>query len=152
MTMRTCGVEITGSDVLLCILTKDNDVFDIRDVRQTRFTLGNGNDTEVMRKFHFDFKKLMEDYQIDSVAIKERQAKGKFAGSAKGFKMETAIQLIERLDVQILSATEIKEQLKRNPVPIDFEDTGLKKFQENAFISAYVYIMRKTYKQDEPKA
>ena len=149
--MRTCGVEITGSDVLLCILTKDNDVFDIRDVRQTRFTLGNGNDTEVMRKFQFDFKKLMEDYQIDSVAIKERQAKGKFAGSAKGF-METAIQLIERLDVQVLSATEIKEQLKRNPVPIDFEDTGLKKFQENAFISAYVYIMRKTYKQDEPKA
>ena len=152
MTMRTCGVEITGSDVLLCILTKDNDVFDMRDVRQTRFTLGNGNDTEVMRKFQFDFKKLMEDYQIDSVAIKERQAKGKFAGSAKGFKMETAIQLIERLDVQVLSATEIKEQLKRNPVPIDFEDTGLKKFQENAFISAYVYIMRKTYKQDEPKA
>ena len=152
MTMRTCGVEITGSDVLLCILTKDNDVFDIRDVRQTRFTLGNGNDTEVMRKFQFDFKKLMEDYQIDSVAIKERQAKGKFAGSAKGFKMETAIQLIERLDVQVLSATEIKEQLKRNPVPIDFEDTGLKKFQENAFISAYVYIMRKTYKQDESKA
>ncbi|NHH89339.1 DUF3010 family protein [Pseudoalteromonas sp. MB47] len=150
--MRTCGVEITGSDVLLCILTKDNDVFDIRDVRQTRFTLGNGNDTEVMRKFQFDFKKLMEDYQIDSVAIKERQAKGKFAGSAKGFKMETAIQLIERLDVQVLSATEIKEQLKRNPVPIDFEDTGLKKFQENAFISAYVYIMRKTYKQDDPKA
>lgn len=150
--MRTCGVEITGSDVLLCILTKDNDVFDIRDVRQTRFTLGNGNDTEVMRKFQFDFKKLMEDYQIDSVAIKERQPKGKFAGSAKGFKMETAIQLIERLDVQVLSATEIKEQLKRNPVPIDFEDTGLKKFQENAFISAYVYIMRKTYKQDEPKA
>ena len=152
MTMRTCGVEITGSDVLLCILTKDNDVFDIRDVRQTRFTLGNGNDTEVMRKFQFDFKKLMEDYQIDSVAIKERQAKGKFAGSAKGFKMDTAIQLLERLDVQVLSATEIKEQLKRNPVPIDFEDTGLKKFQENAFISAYVYIMRKTYKQDEPKA
>ena len=150
--MRTCGVEIAGSDVLLCILTKDNDVFDIRDVRQTRFTLGNGNDTEVMRKFQFDFKKLMEDYQIDSVAIKERQAKGKFAGSAKGFKMETAIQLIERLDVQVLSATEIKEQLKRNPVPIDFEDTGLKKFQENAFISAYVYIMRKTYKQDESKA
>ena len=53
--------------------------------------------------------------------------------------------------MQVLSATEIKEQLKRNPVPIDFEDTGLKKFQENAFISAYVYIMRKTYKQDEPK-
>tara|TARA_B100002049_G_scaffold221110_1_gene190094 strand:+ start:305 stop:757 length:453 start_codon:yes stop_codon:yes gene_type:complete len=149
MTMRTCGVEITGSDVLLCILTKDNDVFDIRDIRQTRFTLANGNDTEVMRKFQFDFRKLMQDYQIDSVAIKERQPKGKFAGSAKGFKMETAIQLIEELDVEVLSATTIKEQLKRNPLPIAFEDTGLKKFQENAFINAYVYLMRKTYKRDE---
>ncbi|UJX27189.1 DUF3010 family protein [Pseudoalteromonas sp. CF6-2] len=147
--MRTCGVEITGSDVLLCILTKDNDVFDIRDIRQTRFTLANGNDTEVMRKFQFDFRKLMQDYQIDSVAIKERQPKGKFAGSAKGFKMETAIQLIEELDVEVLSATTIKEQLKRNPLPIAFEDTGLKKFQENAFINAYVYLMRKTYKRDE---
>ena len=147
--MRTGGVEITGSDVLLCILTKDNDVFDIRDIRQTRFTLANGNDTEVMRKFQFDFRKLMQDYQIDSVAIKERQPKGKFAGSAKGFKMETAIQLIEELDVEILSATAIKEQLKRNPLPIAFEDTGLKKFQENAFINAYVYLMRKTYKQGE---
>lgn len=147
--MRTCGVEITGSDVLLCILSKDNDVFDIRDIRQTRFTLGNGNDTEVMRKFQFDFAKLMQDYQIDSVAIKERQPKGKFAGSAKGFKMETAIQLIDNLDVKILTATEIKEQLKRNPLPIAFEDTGLKKFQETAFINAYVHIMRKTYKQDE---
>lgn len=124
-------------------------MFDIRDVRQTRFTLGDGNDTEVMRKFQFDFRKLMQDYQIDSVAIKERQPKGKFAGSAKGFKMETAIQLIEELDVQIFSATTIKEQLKRNPLPIEFEDTGLKKFQENAFISAYVYLMRKTYKQDQ---
>lgn len=147
--MRTCGVEITGSEVLLCILTKDNDVFDIRDIRQTRFTLANGNDTEVMRKFQFDFRKLMQDYQIDSVAIKERQPKGKFAGSAKGFKMETAIQLIEELDVEVLSATTIKEQLKRNPLPIAFEDTGLKKFQENAFINAYVYLMRKTYKRDE---
>jgi len=107
--MRTCGVEITGSDVLLCILSKDNDVFDIRDVRQTRFTLGNGNDTEIMRKFQFDFAKLMQDYQIDSVAIRERQPKGKFAGSAKGFKMETAIQLIEELDVRVFSTTEIKD-------------------------------------------
>ena len=147
--MRTCGVEITGSDVFLCILSKDNDVFDIRDVRQTRFTLGNGNDTEVMRKFQFDFAKLMQDYQIDSVAIRERQPKGKFAGSAKGFRMETAIQLIENLDVQVLSPTLIKEQLKRNPVPIDFEETGLKKYQETAFINAYVYIMRKTYRHDE---
>ncbi|MFT6789482.1 MAG: hypothetical protein ACJAVX_002857 [Pseudoalteromonas rhizosphaerae] len=149
MTMRTCGVEITGSDVLLCILTKDNDVFDIRDIRQTRFTLGNGNDTEVMRKFQFDFAKLMQDYQIDSVAIRQRAPKGKFAGSANGFKMETAIQLIPELSVYLFSTTEIKEQLKRNPIPIDFAETGLKKYQENAFVNAYVHLMKKTYRSEE---
>ena len=149
MTMRTCGVEITGSDILLCILTKDNDVFDIRDIRQTRFTLGNGNDTEVMRKFQFDFAKLMQDYQIDSVAIRQRAPKGKFAGSANGFKMETAIQLIPELSVYLFSTTEIKEQLKRNPIPIDFAETGLKKYQENAFVNAYVHLMKKTYRSEE---
>jgi len=148
--MRTCGVEITGSEVLLCLLTKEEDVFDIRDIRQTRFTLGQvGQNTEEMRKFQFDFAKLLEDYQVDSVAIKQRAPKGKFAGSATGFKIEAAIQLIKDVDVKILSATEIKEQLKRNPLPIDFEETGLKKYQETAFVNAYVYIMMKTYRPEE---
>lgn len=148
--MRTCGVEISGNEIFLCLLSKDVDVFDIRDIRQTRFSLPqNGQDTEVMRKFYFDFKKLVEDYKIDSIAIKERPAKGKFAGSATGFKFEAALQLIPNVDVRILSGTEIKEQLKRNPIPIDFEETGLKKYQENAFAHAYVYIMRKVYKVDE---
>ncbi|RJE77619.1 DUF3010 domain-containing protein [Pseudoalteromonas citrea] len=148
--MRTCGVEIAGSEVLLCLLTKENDVFDIRDIRQTRFTLGNvGLDTEDMQKFQFDFAKLMQDYQVDSVAIRQRMPKGKFAGSATGFKMEAAIQLIKDLDVRLLSTTEVKEQLKRNPLPIDFADTGLKKFQENAFINAYVFIQKKTYRPEE---
>jgi hypothetical protein len=148
--MRTCGVEITGSEVLLCLLTKEEDVFDIRDVRQTRFSLGQvGQNTEEMRKFQFDFAKLLEDYKVDSVAIKQRAPKGKFAGSATGFKMEAAIQLIKDVDVKILSSTEIKEQLKRNPIPIDFEETGLKKYQETAFVNAFVYIMMKTYRPEE---
>ena len=63
--------------------------------------------------------------------------------------METAIQLIDNLDVRLFTTTEVKEQLKRNPIPIDFEETGLKKYQENAFVNAYVYIMKKTYRSDE---
>ncbi|GEK09670.1 DUF3010 family protein [Pseudoalteromonas peptidolytica] len=148
--MRTLGVEISGSEALLCLLTKEDDVFDIRDIRQRRFTLGNqGADLEEMRKFQFDFAKLIQDYGVDSVAIRQRPHKGKFAGSATGFKMEAAIQLISDVDVQLLAGNEVKEQLKRNPVPVDFEDTGLKKFQEQAFTNAYVYILRKTYAKDE---
>lgn len=147
--MRTCGVEIKGSEVLLCLLSKDNDVFDIRDVRQTRFVLSNANNTEEVRKFQFDFAKLMHDYQVDTVAIKQRPHKGKFAGSAVGFKLEAAIQLIQDLEVNLLNPIEIKEQLKRNPMPIEFEETGLKKFQEPAFINAYIDLTIKTYRKEE---
>lgn len=150
--MKTCGVEIKGSEVLICLLSKDSDVFDIRDVRQTRFVLHDANDTEQVRKFQFDFQKLMQDYQIDSVAIKGRPHKGKFAGGAVGFKLEAAIQLISNLNVSLLNPTEIKEQLKRNPIPIEFSETGLKKFQEQAFISAYVYIIQQIYKKEEPES
>ncbi|WP_105189761.1 DUF3010 family protein [Pseudoalteromonas sp. T1lg48] len=146
--MNTCGVEIKGSEVLLCLLSKDNDVFDIRDVRQTRFVLSDADDTEQVQKFYRDFKKLMEDYGVDSIAIKGRPHKGKFAGGAVGFKMEAALQLISELDVRVINATAMKEQLKRNPIPIDFEETGLKKFQEQAFNTAYVYIMQRTYAKD----
>ena len=147
--MRTCGVEIKGSEVLLCLLSKDNDVFDIRDVRQTRFVLSNANNTEEVRKFQFDFAKLMHDYQVDTVAIKQRPHKGKFAGSAVGFKLEAAIQLIQDLEVNLLNPIEIKEQLKRNPMPIEFEETGLKKFQGPAFINAYIDLTIKTYRKEE---
>lgn len=143
--MRTCGVEIKGSEALICVLSKDNDVFDIRDIRQTRFVLPKSNDAEAIRKFQFDFSKLMQDYQVDSIAIKERQQKGKFAGSAQGFKIEAALQLMTDYNVVILNATEMKEQLKKNPLPIDFEDTGLKKFQETAFVTAYIDLLHRTY-------
>ena len=96
--MRTCGVEIKGSEALICILSKEkNDVFDIRDIRQTRFVLPKSDDAEVMRKFQFDFAKLMSDYQVDTIAIKERQQKGKFAGSAQGFKIEAALTAYGRI-------------------------------------------------------
>lgn len=143
--MRTCGVEIKGSEALICVLAKDNDVFDIRDVRQTRFVLPKGDDAEDIRKFQFDFAKLMQDYQVDSIAIKERQQKGKFAGSPQGFKIEAALQLIDGMRVVLLNPTAMKEQLKKNPLPIDFEDTGLKKFQETAFVTAYIDLTHRTY-------
>ncbi|WP_440056026.1 DUF3010 family protein [Pseudoalteromonas sp. T1lg65] len=148
--MKTLGVEISGSEALLCLLTKEDDVFDIRDIRQRRFTLANqGLELEDMRKFQFDVAKLVEDYGVDSIAIRQRPHKGKFAGSAAGFKMEAALQLIPKVDVKLLTGTEVKEQLKANPLPVDYEDTGLKKFQEQAFINAYVYIMRKTYRKED---
>ena len=53
-----------------------------------------GHTAEDLRQFQFEFAKLMSDYSVDKVVIRERMPKGKFAGGAISFKLESAIQLI----------------------------------------------------------
>ena len=138
--MRVCGVEIKSNEAIICLLSKKDGLFDLPDCRQVRFQLVKDQDAESMRKFQFTFKKFIEDYKVEHLVIKERAQRGKFAGAAVGFKIEAAMQLIESVDVSILSATEQKETIKRNPMPVEFADTGLKKFQETAFTTAYAFL------------
>ncbi|MDX1678378.1 DUF3010 family protein [Arsukibacterium sp.] len=140
--MRVCGIEIKGSEAILCLMALKNGLFDLPECRQTRLTLTNDKDAASMQKFQFNLAKLIEDYKIEQLVIKERPQKGKFAGGAVGFKIEAAIQLIAACPSEILSATTIKEKLKQHPLPVDFKDTGLKGFQETAFIAAYAFLAR----------
>ena len=139
--MKICGVELKGNDAVICLLSNSEGVIHLPDCRVTKLSIGNANDTQEVRKFQFSFAKLIQDYQIEKVVIRQRQAKGKFAGGAVGFKLEAAIQLIDDLNVEIVSPTQIKESLKRNPLAVTFKDTGLKQFQEQAFTIAYACSM-----------
>lgn len=141
--MKICGVELKGNDAVICLLSHADSVVHLPDCRVAKLTIGNANDTQEVKKFQFSFAKLIQDYQIEKVVIRQRQTKGKFAGGAVGFKLEAAIQLIEGIDVKVVSPTEIKESLKRNPLAIQFKETGLKQYQEQAFTTAYACaIMR----------
>lgn len=138
--MKVCGVELKGSEALICLLSKSGDLFDIPDCRQIRFSVKDSDDQQQMRYFQQSFGKLLEDYKVDRVVIRQRPHKGKFAGGAVGFKMEGALQVLSSVDVEILTPTQIKEQLKKTPMPIDFRETGLKMFQEVAFTTAFAYL------------
>ncbi|GAA5215775.1 DUF3010 family protein [Corallincola platygyrae] len=140
--MKVCGVELKGSEAIICLLSLEQGLFEIPDCRTSRIAISKSTTTEEMRKFQFDFAKLMEDYKVEQVVIKERMTKGKFAGGAVSFKLESAIQLIKELNVDLISATEIKETVKRNPMPVEFKATGLKQFQEQAFTAAYAFLSK----------
>ncbi len=140
--MRVCGIEIKGSEAILCLVTLKDGLFDLPECRQTRLALSQDKDAENIQKFQFNLAKLIEDYKIEQLVIKERPQKGKFAGGALGFKIEAAIQLINRCPSVILSASTIKEKIKQHPLPVDFKDTGLRVFQETAFITAYAFLAR----------
>ncbi len=138
--MITCGIEIKGREVILCLLSKQDGLFQIADCRQIRHALTQPNSADSMRKFQFMLKKLFEDYKVERVVIRERPTKGKFAGGAVGFKIEAAIQLISELDVDLINNATMKEIIKQNPLPIPSSATGLKAFQEGAFMVAYAAL------------
>lgn len=141
--MRICGVELTGNDAVVCLLNLEDQQFEISDCRVRKLTLPKDHTREDLQQFQFAFAKLVSDYRVDKVAIKERMPKGKFAGGAISFKLESAIQLIANIDVVVLSSTQIKSVLSEHPLPIKFADTGLKVFQEAAFTVAYAAHMLK---------
>lgn len=135
--MRICGVELAGNDAVICILQRDNLQFELPDCRARKITLPKDHTRADLQQFQFAFSKLMSDYKVDKIAIKERPSKGKFAGGAVSFKLEAAIQLLADVEVLLLSAAQIKAALADNPLPISPTDAGLKVFQETAFTLAY---------------
>ena len=97
--MKVCGVEIKSNEVIVSLLTLEDGLFQIPDCRVRRLTLSDINSTQHLRDFQFPFAKLMSDYKVEKVAIKQRPMKGKFAGGAVGFKLEAAIEVIADLNV-----------------------------------------------------
>ncbi len=138
--MKACGVEIKGNEAIICIMSKENNLYDIPHTRVQKVSLDNAGDAEQVQKFQFTFAKLMEDYQVTHVLIRGRALKGKFAGGPIGFKLEAAIQLIQELHVEILSGSFIKKELSKSQIDIDFRDTGLKQYQEQAFGSVFAFL------------
>jgi hypothetical protein len=135
--MRICGVDLVGNDAVICLLEQEGQQFNLPDCRVRKLALPKEHSREDLRQFQFSFAKLMTDYQVSTVAIRERQTKGKFAGGAVSFKLEAAIQLISTLNVLVLSPATMKSALKENRIPLSFADTGLKVFQEAAFTVAF---------------
>ncbi|MDK8463525.1 DUF3010 family protein [Marinobacter sp. SS13-12] len=143
--MIVCGVELTGSDAVVCLLKLDRGQFSLPECRVRKLSLNKNHTRDDLKQFQAAFAELMAEHGVARVAIKERMPKGKFAGGAISFKLEAAIQLIggAGLEVRLLSPALIKSTLAANPLPIPFAETGLKVFQETAFTAAYVGHMAK---------
>lgn len=140
--MKVCAVELKANDAIICLMSLTDGLYALHECRVKKMPIADATDGEQLNKFQFDFIKLIADYQIEHVVIKERMTKGKFAGGAVSFKLEAAIQLAEGLSVSLLSSAKIKEIMKKSDVVMNFADTGLKQFQEQAFMTAFAYLER----------
>ncbi|WP_094752116.1 DUF3010 family protein [Psychromonas sp. CD1] len=144
--MRVCGVELIGNEAVIAIMQLKNGLYDVPAVRTNKFTLVDAINTIPLKKFQFDFIQLMKDYKVDTVVIKQRALKGKYAGSALSFKIEGALQLMPELNVHVISAAYIKEGLsgaQADPIAVEL---GMKKFQEQAMLTAFSYLEQQSLK------
>lgn len=137
--MRICGVELTGSDAVVCLLNKDQGLFSLPETRIRKLTLKKDHTRADLQAFQSELVDFLKEHEVERVVIRERMQKGKFAGGALSFKLEATIQLIAEpgIEVILLTPTHIKAILSENPLPVVFADTGLKVFQEGAFVTAY---------------
>ncbi|MEX2473919.1 DUF3010 family protein [Marinobacter sp.] len=138
--MTICGVELTGSDAVVCLLNLDRGQFSLPECKVRKLSLKKNHTRDDLKQFQAEFAALMAAHGVSCVAIKERMPKGKFAGGAISFKLEATIQLIagSELEVRMLPTALSKSTLAAKPLPIAFAETGLKAFQETAFTAAYV--------------
>jgi len=140
--MKILGIELNAKEAVVCLMASEAGLFNVMECRTRGIELRNPETAEGIRGFQFQMIKLIDDYSIDKVVIKQRHAKGKFAGSTNSFKMEAAIQLIDSVSVEMINPTEIKETLKKNPLDYNMKDLELRKFQEDAFYTAYTFALR----------
>lgn len=150
--MKVCGVELKGGEAIICILNFDAGMFTVPDIRQRSFVVSPSDSTDAIKGFHKAARQLMQDYKVDEIAIIQRDQKGKNAGSVTSFKLEAALQVLD-MPVSLVPSQMIKEQIKRNPIQAEFDDLGLKKFQQPAFKAAYAFVNFKHYfKEDDAEA
>lgn len=138
--MIVCGVDLSGNEAIISLLKFEDEIFHLPPCRTTRIQCADPDSASDLKQFQKTFVKLAEDYKIDQIVIRARMKKGKFAGGANGFKLEGVLQVASKLTASIMQATEQKENLKKYPLPLTFNETGLKKYQEPAFMAAFAYI------------
>ncbi len=144
--MRICAVDLKNNEANLCLLEQKEGLFNLPDCRARKFTLINPLDSQAVIDFQKQFIKLVEDYKIEKIVIRERMTQGKFAGSAVSFKIEALLQLMPNTEAEVFLVNEIKQVIKDHPVLVPFKELGLKQFQEQAFITGYAYLNRSAKK------
>ena len=91
--MRVCGCEISASEVRLAVAYHDDEGgVEMLRLKTTRVVLEDDTSEADLRSVLADLQQFSRDHEIDVFVIKTRAKKGRMAGGAVSFKIETLIQ------------------------------------------------------------
>ena len=138
--MRVCGCEISSREVRLAVvsLNDDGDVEMLR-LKTTRIELEDDTSQADIRSFLADLQGFAQDHDIDTFVVKTRAKKGRMAGGAVSFKIETLIQLVEGCHTGFVSPVALAHFSKKN---LDVYPAKLPVYLKNAFLSGAYTLMK----------
>ena len=131
--MRVCGCEISAQEVRLAVVQlNDEQNLELLRIKTTRIELKDDTSEENLRSFLAALQEFSQENTIGTFMIKTRAKKGRMAGGAVSFKIETLIQLVEGCNTRFVSPIALsnfaKKELERYPEKLPV-------YLKNAFLS-----------------
>ena len=131
--MRICGCEISAQEVRLAVVElNDEQNVELFRIKKTRIELKDDMSEENLRSFLAALQKFSQENTIDTFVIKTRAKKGRMAGGAVSFKIETLIQLVEGCNTRFVSPIALSNFAKKELVGYPEK---LPVYLKNAFLS-----------------
>lgn len=131
--MRVCGCEISAQEVRLAVVyLNDEGDMEMLRLKATRIELGDDTSEADLRSFLADLQEFSQEHEIDTFAIKTRAKKGRMAGGAVSFKIETLIQLVEGCRTKFVSPVALAHFAKKD---LEEYPEKLPVYLKNAFLA-----------------
>ena len=131
--MRVCGCEISAQEVRLAVVElNDEQNVELLRIKKTRIELKDGTSEENLRSVLAALQEFSQENTIDTFVIKTRAKKGRMAGGAVSFKIETLIQLVEGCNTRFVSPIALSNFAKKELVGYPEK---LPVYLKNAFLS-----------------
>jgi hypothetical protein len=135
--MTLCGIEIKGSEAIIAVAAPD---LTHVTMATKKIVLEDDDEAANVKAFASQVAAFVRDNGITRIAIKKRSKKGEFAGGPTTFKIEGVLQLLDGVEVTLLSPQTINAQHKKH----NFElPATLNKYQHEAFKTACSALVKK---------
>ena len=131
--MRVCGCEISAQEVRLAVLhLNDEGNVEMLRLKTTRIELEDDTSEADLRLFLATLHEFSRENEIDTFVVKTRAKKGRMAGGAVSFKIETLIQLVEGCHTRFVSPVALSHFAKKQ---VEEYPEKLPVYLKNAFLS-----------------
>lgn len=138
--MTLCGIEIKGSEAIIAVASLDNQALTHVALATKKIALDDDDEAANVKAFAAQVKAFVQANAITRIAIKKRSKKGEFAGGPTTFKIEGVFQLLEGVEVALLSPQTINAQYKKHTFDLP---ATLNKYQHEAYKTACSCLMKK---------